>query len=68
MCRQTFAWFALATTLLASGGALAYDCSGLPEWKRQHYYLLDDEVQYDGTAYVNTAEGSKRDRPDLGNY
>jgi len=43
--------------------ALTYDCTGLPEWKRQHYYLLDAQVQYQGTAYENTIDGSKRDRP-----
>ena len=41
----------------------AYDCTGLPEWKRQYYYLYDAQVQYQGIAYVNTIDGSKRDRP-----
>jgi len=41
----------------------AYDCAGLPEWKRQHYYLSGAQVQYQGTAYENTIDGSKRDRP-----
>ena len=41
----------------------AYDCTGLPEWKRQHYYLIGAQVQYQGTAYENTIDGSKRDRP-----
>ena len=50
--------------LLATGNALAVDCSDLPEWKRQRYYLLDDEVQYLDVAYVNRAESSKRDKPD----
>ena len=50
--------------LLATGNALAFDCSDLPEWKRQRYYLLDDEVQYLDVAYVNRAESSKRDKPD----
>ncbi len=40
------------------------DCSALPEWKRQHYYLLGDQVQYQLMAYVNAAESSKRDTPD----
>jgi len=43
------------------------DCSGLGEWKRQHYYLPGEEVQYLGNAYENSSgEGSKRDRPDEG--
>ena len=41
----------------------AYDCTGLPEWKRQHYYLAGDLVQYQGVGYENTIDGSKRDRP-----
>ena len=41
----------------------AYDCTGLPEWKRQHYYLIGAQVQYQGSAYENTIDGSKRDRP-----
>jgi len=43
---------------------IAYDCSGLPTWKRQHYYLEDDQVQYQQAAYVNVAASSKRDTPD----
>jgi len=53
-------------SLLGAGGAFAYDCSGLPEWKRQSYYLLGDNVQYQGTAYENTAASSKRDTPSAG--
>jgi hypothetical protein len=41
----------------------AYDCTDLPEWKRQHYYLISAQVQYQGIAYENTIDGSKRDRP-----
>lgn len=45
--------------------ALAYDCSGLPAWKRQHYYLPGEEVKYQGFAYQNVSgAGSKRDFPD----
>ncbi len=51
-------------TLFWTAGALAYDCTGLSEWKRQHFYLLGDQVQYQDFAYENTAETSKRDRPD----
>jgi hypothetical protein len=47
-----------------AGTALAYDCSGLPLWKRQHYYLFGDQVQYQQVAYENTAASSKRDTPD----
>ena len=50
--------------LICTGNALAFDCSGLPEWKRQHYYLLGDQVQYRDVAYENVAESSKRDNPD----
>lgn len=57
--------FVVAAALWA-GSALAYDCSGLPEWKRQSYYLLGDRVQYLGTAYENSAASSKRDQPDAG--
>ena len=52
-----------AALALWAGGALAYDCSTLPEWKRQHYYLDGAQVQYQGSAYVNTAASSKRDNP-----
>jgi len=44
----------------------AIDCSALPQWKRQHYYLYGDEVQYQQVAYVNMAANSKRDTPDPG--
>jgi len=47
----------------------AYDCGTLPTWKRQHYYLEDDQVQYQQVAYVNVATSSKRDTPDpAGDY
>jgi hypothetical protein len=51
---------------LFAGSALAYDCSGLPEWKRQAYYLVGAQVQYQEVAYKNTGEPSKRDFPDEG--
>ena len=51
---------------LWASGAIAYDCSGLLQWKRQSYYLLGDEVQYLNVAYENTAASSKRDVPDAG--
>jgi Glycosyl hydrolases family 18 len=53
-------------SVLWAGNALAYDCSGLPQWKRQSYYLLGAKVQYLNTAYENTAESSKRASPDSG--
>jgi hypothetical protein len=52
--------------ILFSGSVLAYDCNGLPEWKRQSYYLVGAEVQYQEVAYENTGEPSKRDVPDQG--
>ena len=48
---------------LFSPVTFAYDCTDLPEWKRQHYYLVGAQVQYQGIAYENTIDGSKRDRP-----
>ncbi len=48
---------------LFSPATFAYDCTGLPEWRRQHYYLSGAQVQYQGVAYVNTIDGSKRDSP-----
>ena len=53
-------------TSLWATHSVAVNCTGLPEWKRQHYYLQGDQVQYQGTAYENTAASSKRDRPDNG--
>ncbi len=50
----------------ASASALTYDCNGMPEWKRQTYYLVGAQVQYQGVAYENTGEPSKRDYPDEG--
>ena len=55
-------WF----SLLFAGSLAAYDCSGLPEWKRQAYYLAGAEVQYQGFAYKNGDTPSKRDFPDQG--
>lgn len=57
-------WIVACGAVFWAGDAAAYDCTGLPEWKRQHYYLQGDQVQYEGTAYENIAESSKRDRPD----
>lgn len=51
---------------LWAGSALAYDCSGLLQWKRQAYYLRGDQVQYSNVAYENAAESSKRNQPDEG--
>ena len=49
--------------------ALGYDCTGLPEWKRQHYYLSGAQVQYKAVAYENSVDGSKRDVPgEAGNW
>lgn len=59
-------WLLAIVGVLSAGSGFAFDCTGVPEWKRQHYYLRGDRVQYLGTAYENTAESSKRDRPDLG--
>ena len=61
---RTIAWSIAFGTVFWAGSAFAYDCAGLPEWKRKHYYLLGDQVQYQETAYENVAEASKRDRPD----
>ncbi len=66
--RKVFLFLVLFSVSWA-GNARAADCSALPEWKRQHYYLLGDQVQYQLMAYVNAAESSKRDTPDpAGNY
>lgn len=56
--------FLVLLSIFHVAGALAYDCSALPVWKRQHYYLEGDEVQYRDNAYVNVATSSKRDTPD----
>jgi len=63
---RALAWVLFLGSTLGAAAAFAYDCSGLPEWKRQHYYLLGDRVQDSGSAYENTVDGSKRDRPDAG--
>ena len=54
--------------ILFAGSALGEDqnCSDLPEWKRQAYYLVGAQVQYQDIAYKNTGEPSKRDYPDDG--
>jgi len=61
--RKVFLFLVLFSVSWA-GNARAADCSALPEWKRQQYYLLGDQVQYQLMAYVNAAESSKRDTPD----
>jgi hypothetical protein len=58
-------WIPILFLAPLAHNALAYDCSGLQEWKRQAYYLPDSEVTYKETAYVNS-EASKRDVPDKG--
>jgi hypothetical protein len=56
---------ALGSTFFA-GTVWAYDCSGLEQWKRQVYYPVGAQVQYQGFAYENMNEPSKRDEPDQG--
>jgi hypothetical protein len=56
--------FLVVLSVLWATNALAVDCSALPEWKRQHYYLQGDQVQYQLSAYENVATSSKRDTPD----
>ena len=51
-----------------AANVLAADCSALPGWKRQHYYLQGDQVQYQLSAYENVATSSKRDTPDPAGY
>lgn len=63
MNRRLFLLFVAVILPLFASMAFAYDCTNLPEWKRQHYYLFDAQVQYQGTAYENNIDGSKRDRP-----
>jgi hypothetical protein len=55
----------LLGTLAFAASAFAYDCSSLPEWKRQAYYLIGAKVQYQEVAYEAT-ENTKRDFPDEG--
>jgi hypothetical protein len=62
---HTFSWIAALVSVLFAANVLAYDCSGLPEWKRQAYYLADTVVKYQEFAYVNS-EPSKRNSPDQG--
>lgn len=66
MNRHLFPIFAVlcSVTLVWTSPAFAIDCSDMPKWKRQHYYLEGAEVQYQENAYVNVAESSKRDFPD----
>ena len=48
----------IVTALFASlwtSNSVALDCTGLPEWRRQHYYLQGDQVQYQAKAYENGA-------------
>lgn len=62
---RTIAWLFVFGSAICAGGALAYDCTGLPEWKRQAYYPADTEVQYEESAYV-ALENTKRDLPTQG--
>jgi len=63
---HTVTWIiALAPAILAGSDLADYDCSGLPQWKRQAYYEEGTEVKYQEIAYEN-AEPSKRDFPDEG--
>ena len=65
---KVFLFLALFSIFWA-GNTLAIDCSTLPNWKRQHFYLEGDQVQYKQVAYINVAASSKRDTPDLdGDY
>jgi len=65
MKRRTFVWITTLGLAMFAGNALADDCTGLPEWKRQSYYLANTQVQYQGAAYYNQV-ASKRDFPDQG--
>jgi hypothetical protein len=66
--RNLFLLFAFLPVFWAASAA-AYDCSSLPVWKRQHFYLEGDMVHYQEVAYVNVAATSKRDTPDpAGDY
>ncbi|HEY5776277.1 MAG TPA: glycosyl hydrolase family 18 protein [Xanthomonadales bacterium] len=66
--RKLLLFLSFLSVFLATD-ALAYDCSGLPVWKRQAFYLEGDKVQYQEVAYVNVAATSKRDTPDpAGDY
>jgi hypothetical protein len=62
---RTVVWTVTLGLVLFSGYATAWDCTGLPEWKRQAYYLENTQVQYQGEAYYNQV-ASKRDVPDQG--
>jgi len=64
---RTITWLIPLGAALLAGAALAYDCTDLPEWKRQAYYLPGAEVQYLEIAYRNDSDdASKRDYPDEG--
>ena len=63
---RTIAGVITLGSALFAGSVQAYDCSGLSEWKRQAYYLVGTQVQYQEVAYENTGEPSKRDYPDAG--
>jgi hypothetical protein len=64
--QSTVKWITTLASLFCAGSVTAYDCSGLPQWKRQAYYLNGAEVQYQEKAYRNGGEPSKRDFPDAG--
>ena len=66
MKQSTVIWITTLASLFCAGSVTAYDCSGLPQWKRQAYYLNGAEVQYQEKAYRNGGEPSKRDFPDAG--
>jgi len=63
MNARNLLFFLAFLSMLWTGTAPAYDCSGLAVWKRQHYYLDGDEVQYRDVGYSLEAETSKRDTP-----
>ena len=66
MKHRTITWITTLALLFFAGSVTAEDCSGLPKWKRQAYYLNGAKVQYQEIAYENTGEPSKRDFPNEG--
>ena len=62
---RTFVSMMVLGAGVLAGSASAYDCSDLPEWKRQSYYLAGTQVQFEGAAFVSE-EATKRDFPDAG--
>ena len=49
----TISWIIAFGSAIFAGSVLAYDCNGVPQWKRQAYYETGTEVQYQEVAYVN---------------